>query len=107
MKRQIALLAAAALLVSQIAIAISDTGEGMSEEVLGRASHPFFTTKEPGRGIGLGLFLAGNVITQLGGQLEFRSTLGQGTEAIVTLPPGKWNPFETEGAADQPRRIPL
>jgi two-component system sensor histidine kinase RegB len=58
----------------------------MSEEVLGRASDPFFTTKEPGRGIGLGLFLTRNVISQLGGQLEFHSKLGQGTEAIVSLP---------------------
>ncbi len=58
----------------------------MSEEVLGRASDPFFTTKEPGRGIGLGLFLTRNVISQLGGQLEFRSSPGQGTEAIVSIP---------------------
>jgi two-component system sensor histidine kinase RegB len=67
-------------------ISVLDSGQGMSEEVLGRASDPFFTTKEPGRGIGLGLFLTRNVISQLGGQLEFRSSLGQGTEAIVSIP---------------------
>ena len=61
----------------------------MSQEVLGRASDPFFTTKEPGRGIGLGLFLTRNVISKLGGHLEFRSALGQGTEAVVTIPLGR------------------
>jgi two-component system sensor histidine kinase RegB len=71
---------------SSLQIAVVDSGLGMSEEVLGRASDPFFTTKEPGRGIGLGLFLTRNVISQLGGQLEFHSKLGQGTEAIVSLP---------------------
>jgi two-component system sensor histidine kinase RegB len=58
----------------------------MSEEVLGRAGDPFFTTKEPGRGIGLGLFLTRNVITRLGGTLKFESTPGLGTAATVRLP---------------------
>ncbi len=65
---------------------VIDSGQGMSDQVLGRASDPFFTTKEPGRGIGLGLFLTRNVISQLGGELEFHSKLGIGTEAIVTIP---------------------
>jgi two-component system sensor histidine kinase RegB len=76
------------LVGGRLQLSVLDSGQGMSEEVLGRASDPFFTTKEPGRGIGLGLFLTRNVISQLGGDLEFRSTLGQGTEAIVTLPLG-------------------
>ena len=76
----------AKLVGPELQIVVLDAGLGMSEEVLGRASDPFFTTKEPGRGIGLGLFLTRNVISQLGGKLEFRSTLGQGTEAIVTIP---------------------
>lgn len=76
----------AKLIGPELQIVVLDSGQGMSEEVLGRASDPFFTTKEPGRGIGLGLFLTRNVISQLGGKLEFRSTVGQGTEAIVTIP---------------------
>lgn len=72
-----------------VELRVADGGDGMSEEVLDRASDPFFTTKEPGRGIGLGLFLARNVISQLGGSLEFRSRIGVGTEAIVTIPRSK------------------
>ena len=83
------------LIGEQLQISVRDSGQGMSQEVLGRASDPFFTTKEPGRGIGLGLFLTRNVISQLGGQLEFRSSLGQGTEAIVSLP------LRTASASDE------
>ena len=67
-------------------ILVIDQGEGMSVDVMGRASDPFFTTKAPGSGIGLGLFLAKNVISQLGGQLRFESTPGAGTAAIVSIP---------------------
>jgi two-component system sensor histidine kinase RegB len=77
------------LISEHLQISVVDSGQGMSQEVLGRASDPFFTTKEPGRGIGLGLFLTQNVISKLGGRLEFRSALGQGTEAVVTIPLGK------------------
>ncbi|MEM8666384.1 MAG: ATP-binding protein [Planctomycetota bacterium] len=72
----------------RLLLSVLDSGHGMTEEVLDRASDPFFTTKEPGRGIGLGLFLTRNVISQLGGDLEFRSEPGEGTEAVVSLPLG-------------------
>ena len=49
----------------------------MSKEVLGRALDPFFTTKEPGRGIGLGLFLTRNVISQFGGDWTFGRPRGR------------------------------
>ena len=65
---------------------VHDSGYGMTDDVLERAGDPFFTTKEPGRGIGLGLFLTRNVISQLGGELKFESSPGQGTRAIVRLP---------------------
>ncbi|MBX2812368.1 MAG: ATP-binding protein [Myxococcales bacterium] len=67
-------------------IEISDQGKGMSEEVLSRAGDPFFTTKEPGEGMGLGLFLTRAVLERFGGQLELRSTEGAGTLAVVVLP---------------------
>lgn len=70
----------------QLLLSVVDSGQGMSEEVLDRALDPFFTTKEPGRGIGLGLFLTQNVISQLGGELNFQSAPGRGTHAIVRLP---------------------
>jgi len=71
---------------NEMAIYVIDRGHGMSEDVLGRAGEPFFTTKEPGRGIGLGLFLTRNVITRLDGRLSFESNPGTGTRATVILP---------------------
>lgn len=71
-----------------VRLRIRDSGGGMSEKVLNRIGEPFFTTKEPGRGMGLGLFLTRNVIKRLGGTLVFDSLPGRGTEATVTLPRG-------------------
>lgn len=70
----------------EMALYVVDRGHGMSENVLDRAGEPFFTTKEPGRGIGLGLFLTRNVITRLGGRLSFETNPGSGTLAKVILP---------------------
>jgi two-component system sensor histidine kinase RegB len=67
-------------------IRVSDRGHGMAPEVLARIGQPFFTTKEPGRGMGLGLYLSQNVIRRLNGQLKFESVVGQGTTAEVVLP---------------------
>lgn len=67
-------------------LVVLDSGQGMTDEVLARAGDPFFTTKDPGRGIGLGLFLTRNVVSRLGGEVEFRSRPGHGTRAIVELP---------------------
>jgi len=47
---------------------------------------PFFTTKGPGRGMGLGLFLARSVVALLGGTLSIESKLGAGTRVTMTLP---------------------
>ncbi len=74
-----------------VRLVVTDSGQGMTADVLGRAGDPFFTTKEPGRGIGLGLFLTRNVVSKLGGDIDFRSQPGIGTQAIVTLPTSKRN----------------
>ncbi len=66
---------------------VQDTGAGMSPEVLARAGEPFFTTKAPGEGLGLGLYLARGIMTQLGGGLEISSRVGEGTVAMLLLPP--------------------
>lgn len=71
---------------TQVVFQIRDSGRGMTDEELGRAGEPFYTTKEPGRGMGLGLFLTRNVVTRLGGSLDFKSVQGQGTVATVKLP---------------------
>jgi PAS domain S-box-containing protein len=69
-----------------VLISVSDTGEGMSEAVLRRAVEPFFTTKEPGKGSGLGLSMVHGVATQSGGGLHIDSRLGRGTTVDVYLP---------------------
>ena len=69
-----------------LAISIRDRGAGMPGEVLARIGEPFFTTKAPGRGMGLGLFLARAVIEGVGGTLQIDSRAGEGTEVRVVLP---------------------
>ena len=70
----------------RLRVEVSDQGSGMSPEVLARAGEPFFTTKSPGKGTGLGLFLARAVVDRLGGTLELTSTLKAGTRVLVELP---------------------
>jgi two-component system, sensor histidine kinase RegB len=67
-------------------IEVRDSGAGMTPEVLARAGEPFFTTKEPGRGMGLGLFVSRAALERAGGRLELRSTPGQGTLAALHIP---------------------
>lgn len=65
---------------------VSDRGSGMSVEMLRRAGEPFFTTKDPGKGMGLGLFLVRLVAEQSGAKFSIDSTLGEGTRCILELP---------------------
>lgn len=67
-------------------IEVEDQGTGMTPSVLARAGEPFFTTKPPGRGMGLGIFVSRAVIERMGGKLDFHSIPGQGTVASVRLP---------------------
>jgi two-component system sensor histidine kinase RegB len=71
---------------SELSISIVDHGSGMPDNVLRRIAEPFFTTKEPGRGMGLGTFLVRTFAERLGGRLIFQSTSGQGTTVTVELP---------------------
>ena len=73
---------------------ITDTGPGMTREVLNRVSEPFFTTKQPGKGMGLGLFLAENVIGRLGGDIQIDSAPGEGTRVVVRIPEEPVNRLE-------------
>ncbi len=72
-----------------VTVALSDTGTGMTEDVLRKAFEPFFTTKGPGRGSGLGLSQVYGVASQSGGGVEVVSQYGQGTTVRVFLPRGE------------------
>ena len=72
--------------LDRVRIVIRDQGQGMDAATLARAHEPFFTTKETGKGMGLGLFLTRNVIERLGGELDLRSMPNQGTTVEIRLP---------------------
>jgi two-component system sensor histidine kinase RegB len=65
---------------------IVDHGRGMSSEILRRVGEPFFTTKEQGKGMGLGVFLVRTLAERLGGRLTFQSSQDAGTRAVLELP---------------------
>ncbi len=67
-------------------ISVSDTGTGISEEILARMFDPFFTTKEHGKGTGLGLSTAIGIIKSHEGFVEVESALGKGTQFKIYLP---------------------
>ncbi len=69
-----------------VRIDVSDTGEGMDAKTLARASEPFFTTKEVGRGTGLGLAMALNFAEGSGGAMRIESAPGMGTTVRLWLP---------------------
>lgn len=70
----------------RLQIAVTDRGHGMPPDIVARATEPFFTTKPPGQGMGMGLFLARALVEQLGGRFSLSSTSGEGTVAVLDLP---------------------
>ncbi len=70
----------------EICIELRDTGTGIDESIRDRIFEPFFTSKAPDRGTGLGLSSAKNSIEEIGGKLELESKLAEGTTIRVTLP---------------------
>jgi PAS domain S-box-containing protein len=69
-----------------VRIVVADTGSGMDRTILARVTEPFFTTKETGRGTGLGLAMVKGFVEQSGGGLSIDSVVGQGTHVTLWLP---------------------
>jgi PAS domain S-box-containing protein len=76
-------------------IEVRDTGVGMAPDVLDRAIDPFFTTKPPDQGTGMGLAMVHGIISGMGGTLRLESTLDVGTAAIIDLPADVGRPTPT------------
>ena len=69
-----------------VVFTVTDTGIGMTPDVLARALEPFFTTKEAGKGNGMGLSMVYGFVKQSGGRMTIDSTLGYGTRIELFLP---------------------
>lgn len=67
-------------------VSVSDTGIGISEDVMAHIFDPFFTTKEPGKGTGLGLSISRGIVRDHGGDIRVESTPGRGATFHMTIP---------------------
>ncbi|HLO25161.1 MAG TPA: HAMP domain-containing sensor histidine kinase [Geobacteraceae bacterium] len=69
-----------------VRIEIADTGKGIPPERLDRIFEPFYTTKKPGEGTGLGLYIVRKMVELMGGRIEVKSSVGEGTTFTIMLP---------------------
>ncbi len=69
-----------------VEIRVSDTGPGITPDALSKVFDPFYTTKEPGHGTGLGLFIVQEIVREHDGCLAIESIYGEGTSVIILLP---------------------
>jgi len=77
---------------AQVRIEIADTGSGIPPEKLGKIYDPFFTTKEPGKGTGLGLFIVRQIVERNKGRISVESTVGKGTAFFLDFPAAREAP---------------
>lgn len=85
----------------QVAIAVRDTGQGMSPDIVARATDAFFTTKPEGEGTGLGLAMVNGFASRSGGRIHIESEVGAGTTIEIIIPRA---PIDSvaDGEADAP-----
>jgi CheY-like chemotaxis protein/two-component sensor histidine kinase len=92
-----------------VCLTVRDTGMGMDEATLARATEPFFTTKGPGKGTGLGLSMVHGLSEQSGGRFVLKSRKGEGTTAELWLPvavqPRAAEVQRPAAAAESPRAL--
>jgi PAS domain S-box-containing protein len=85
-----------------VMVAVSDTGVGISPDILPRVLEPFFTTKEAGKGTGLGLSMVYGFIRQSGGHMKIYSEVGHGTTVKLYLPQAEGAPEIVPATAERP-----
>src|SRR5690606_16781417 len=85
-----------------VVVSVRDNGTGMSTGVLSKAMDPFFTTKDDGKGSGLGLSQVYGTVSHLGGTVVIESEEGKGTNVILSFPV---NPAEESGGGQTPVKI--
>jgi two-component system NtrC family sensor kinase len=83
---------------NSVRMVVRDDGSGIPAEILSRIFEPFLTTKETGRGVGLGLAISHSILERHNGSIEVQSEIGRGTTFTVTLP---WD-AESEKTASSP-----
>ncbi|MCD6520625.1 MAG: PAS domain S-box protein [Anaerolineae bacterium] len=88
-----------------VRLTVRDTGVGMNDEVKEHLFEPFYTTKEPGKGTGLGLAMVYGIIQQLGGGIDLLSAPGKGTTFRIYLPCSS-EPLATSAAKEEPKPLP-
>ena len=89
-----------------VTLTVSDTGHGMSSEILRHAMEPFFTTKGPGKGTGLGLATVYGIVRQAVGFVSIDSTVGKGTSVHLNFPKAEPGPIASS-ARPATKEVPL
>jgi len=79
-----------------LSVQIWDNGPGMDKEVRNKIFNPFYTTKPPGQGTGLGLYICRQVVQQIEGEMKVESSVGKGTRFSIYLPIAKTTKMDAQ-----------